>query len=66
MDAVGEAGLLVQAAEAADGVDDFVFFLEGFTSHGLVKVIEGLLDLVGVVCNEIFTPHFLAVSLADK
>ena len=29
-DAVGKAGLLVEATEAAGGVDDLIFFLEGF------------------------------------
>ena len=49
MDAVDEAGLLVQATEAAGGVDDLVFFLEGFAGHGVIEFIKGLLDLVGVL-----------------
>lgn len=48
-DAVDEAGLLVKATEAASGVDDLVFFLERFASHRLVKLVEGLLDLVCVL-----------------
>jgi len=47
-DTVGEAGLLVEATEAAGGVDDLIFFLEGFTGHGLIKLVEGLLDLLCV------------------
>ena len=48
-DAVDEAGLLVEATEAAGGVDDLIFFLEGFAGNGLIKLIKGLLDLVGVL-----------------
>ena len=44
-----EAGLLVQAAEVADKVDDGVLFLEGFIGQGVIEVIEALFDLVGVV-----------------
>ena len=33
----GEAGLLVQAAEVTDKVDDGVLFLEGFIGQGLQK-----------------------------
>ena len=44
-----EAGLLVQAAEVTDKVDDGVLFLKGFIGQGVIEVIEGLLDLVGVV-----------------
>lgn len=47
-EAVNEACLLVQATEAAGGVDDFVFLLEGFSGHGLINVIKGLLDLIGI------------------
>ena len=32
-----EAGLLVQAAEVTDKVDDGVLFLEGFIGQGLQK-----------------------------
>lgn len=32
-----EAGLLVQAAEVTDEVDDRVLFLEGFIGQGLQK-----------------------------
>ena len=38
----------MEAAEAAGGVDDLVFFLEGFVGYCLIKLVEGLLDLVGV------------------
>ena len=48
-DAVDEAGLLVEATEAAGGVDDLILFLEGFAGHGLIEHVEGLLDLVGVL-----------------
>lgn len=48
-DAVDEAGLLVAATEAAGGVDDLIFFLEGFAGHGLIEPVKGLLDLVGVL-----------------
>ena len=44
-----EAGLLVQAAEVTDKVDDSVLFLEGFIGQGVIEVIEGLFDLVGIV-----------------
>lgn len=47
-DTVDEAGLLVQAAKAAGGVDDLVFFLKGFAGHGWIEFINGLLDLVGI------------------
>ena len=47
-DTVDEAGLLVEATEAAGGVDYLVFFLESFAGHGLIEFVEGLLDLVGV------------------
>ena len=40
----GEAGLLVQAAEVADQVDDCVLFLEGFIRQGAIKAIK-------VFCN---------------
>ena len=44
-----EAGLLVQAAEVTGQVDDGVLFLEGFIGQGVIEVIEGLFDLVGIV-----------------
>lgn len=47
-DTINETGLLVEATKAAGGVDDLVLFLEGFAGHGLIEVIKGLLDLVGV------------------
>ena len=47
-EAINEAGLLVKAAEAAGGVDDLIFFLEGFAGHRLIEFVEGLLDLIGI------------------
>ncbi len=43
-----EAGLLVQAAEVTDQIDDDILFLEDFIGQGVIEVIEGLFDLVGV------------------
>jgi len=48
VDTVNEAGLLVETTEAAGGIDDLIFFLEGFAGHSLIESIKGLLDLVGV------------------
>lgn len=44
-----EAGLLVETAEVTDKVDDGVLFLEGFIGQGVIEVIEGLFDFVGIV-----------------
>ena len=44
-----EAGLLVQAAEVTDKVDDSILFLEGFIGQGVIEVIESLFDLVSIV-----------------
>ena len=33
----------------AGGVDDLIFFLEGFACHSLIKLVECLLDLVGIL-----------------
>ena len=58
-EAVGEfegsdkAGLLVQAAEVTDEVDDGVLFFEGFIGQGVIEVVEGLFDLVGVVGTDV-------------
>ena len=49
-----EAGLLVQAAEVTDKVDDSVLFLEGFIGQGVIEVVEGLFDLVGIVGADVF------------
>lgn len=49
-----EAGLLVQAAEVTGQVDDGVLFLEGFIGQGVIEVIEGLFDLVGIVGANVF------------
>ena len=43
-----EAELLVQAAEVTGQVDDSVLFFQGFIGQGVIEVVEGLLDLVGV------------------
>ena len=44
-----EAGLLVQAAEVTDKVDDSVLLLDGFIGQGVIEVVEGLFDLVGII-----------------
>ena len=48
-ESINKAGLLVQAAEATDSVDDLILFLEGFSGHRVVEFIEGLLDFIGIV-----------------
>ncbi len=48
-EAVDEAGLLMQAAEVTNQVDDGVLFLVGFIEQGVIEVIEGLFNLVSVV-----------------
>ena len=45
----GEAGLLVEAAEVTDQIDNGVLFFEGFIGQGVIEVIEGLFNLVSVV-----------------
>lgn len=44
-----EAGLLVQTAEVTGEIDDGVLLFEGFIGQGVIEVIEGLFDLVGIV-----------------
>ena len=44
-----EAGLLVQAAEVTDKVDNGVLFLEGFIGQGVIEVVKSLFDLVRIV-----------------
>ena len=44
-----KAGLLVKAAEVAGQIDDGVLFLEGFIGQGVIEIIEGLVNLVGVL-----------------
>lgn len=44
-----EAGLLVQAAEVTDQIDNDILFLEGFIGQGVIEVVKGLLDLLGVL-----------------
>ena len=53
-DAVDEAGLLVQAAEVTDSIDDFILFLEGFTGHRVVEFIKCLFNLLGIVGADMF------------
>ena len=53
----GEAGLLVQAAEVTDKVDDGVLFFEGFIGQGIIEVVEGLFDLVGIVGAHMLVSH---------
>ena len=53
-EAVDEAGLLVEATEVADHVDDFVFLLESFTGHRVVEFIKCLFDLIGIVGTDMF------------
>ena len=48
-----EAGLLVQAAEVTDQIDDGILFLEGFIGQGVIEVFEGLFDLVGIVGTDV-------------
>ena len=43
-----EAGLLVQAAEVTGQVDDGVLFFKGFIGQGVIEVVEGLFDFVGI------------------
>ena len=56
-----EAGLLVHAAEITDKVDDSVLFLEGFIGQGVIKVVEGLFDLVGIV-----GAHVLVIGIVQQ
>lgn len=49
-----EAGLLVQAAEVTGQIDDGIFFFKGFIGQGVIEVIEGLFDLVGIVGAHVF------------
>ena len=44
-----EAGLLVETAEVTDQIDDGILFLKGFIGQGVIEVIEGLFNLVGIV-----------------
>ena len=58
---VDEAGLLVQAAEVTDKVDDGVLFLEGFIGQGVIEVIKALFDLVGIV-----GAHVLVIGIIQQ
>ena len=53
-EAVDEAGLLVEATEVADRVDDFVFLFEGFAGHRLVEFVKRLFYLLGIVGTDMF------------
>ena len=56
-----EAGLLVQAAEATDKVDNGVLFLEGFIGQGVIEVVEGLFDFVRIV-----GAHMLVIGIVQQ
>ena len=56
-----EAGLLVQAAEVTDQIDDSVLFLKGFVRQSVIEVIESLFDLVGVV-----GAHVLVIGIIQQ
>ena len=49
-----EAGLLVQATEVADQIYNGVLFLERLIGQGVIKVVEGLFDLVRIVGADVF------------
>ena len=53
-DTINETGLLVQAAETAYGVDDFVFLFEGFAGHRLVEFIKRLFNLLSIIGADMF------------
>ena len=48
-----EAGLLVHAAEVTDQIDDGILFFKGFIGQGIIEVIEGLFDLVGIISADV-------------
>ena len=56
-----EAGLLVQAAKVTDKVDDGILLLERLIGQGIIEVIEGLFDLVGVV-----GAHVLVIGIVQQ
>ena len=56
-----EAGLLVEAAEVTGQVNDGVLFLKGFIGQGVIEVIEGLFDLVGIV-----GAHVLVIGIVEQ
>ena len=56
-----EAGLLVQAAEVTNKVDDGVLFFEGFIRQGVIEVVESLFDLVGIV-----GAHVLVIGIVQQ
>ena len=56
-----EAGLLVQAAEVTDKVDNSVLFFEGFIGQGVIEVVKGLFDLVGIV-----GAHVLVIGVVQQ
>ena len=56
-----EAGLLVEAAEITGQVDDGVLFLKGFIGQGIIEVVEGLFDLVGIV-----GAHVLVIGIVQE
>ena len=60
-ESIYKAGLLVEAAEVTDKVDDSVLFFEGFIGQGVIEVIESLFDLVGVV-----GAHVLVIGIVQE
>ena len=56
-----EAGLLVQAAKVTDQIYNSGLFLESFSGEGIIKVVEGLFDLIGVV-----GAHVLVIGIVQQ
>ena len=57
----GEAGLLVQAVEVTDKVDDGVLFFKGFIGQGVIEVVESLFDFVRIV-----GAHVLVIGIVQE
>ena len=51
----------MQTAEITDQIDDGVLFFERFIGQGVIKVIEGLFDLVGIV-----GAHVLVIGIVQQ
>ena len=51
----------MEAAEVTDKVDDSILFFEGFVGQGVIEVIEGLFDLVGIV-----GAHVLVIGIVQQ
>ena len=56
-----EAGLLVQTAEITDQIDNGVLFFMGFIGQGIIEVVEGLFDFVGIV-----GAHMLVIGIVQQ